>query len=183
MGVVCNVRLKISSFDDTRPKNKLARRGGELTISCLSFRAGQRFNAAVTNGNNAVGVCKWRSAMGDEETGFIPEVLAEVVHHLHFGGGIEGGGCFIQNQNGGVLQQGAGQRQALPFARGKPASSGADGFIKTEFQGRDHRLERGQAKRIPDFVGSSPRAGGTEIVAQCSAEEQRRLRAERDGSP
>ena len=55
MAVVCNVRLKISGFDDTRRKRKLAHGSRELTISCLPFGAGQRLNAAVTNGDDAVG--------------------------------------------------------------------------------------------------------------------------------
>ena len=61
MAVVCNVRLKIFSFDDTRRKRKLARRGGELTISCLPFGAAQRLNAAVTNGDDAFGVLEGRT--------------------------------------------------------------------------------------------------------------------------
>ena len=89
--------------------------------------ARQRISAAVTNSDDAVGVLEWHSAMSNEETSFIPEVLAKVIHYQYFGDGIESGSRFIQNQNGGVLQQGAGERQALPFARGKAAAAGPMG--------------------------------------------------------
>ena len=76
-------------------------------------------HSAVLHNNDDVGVTDGGKTVCDDQTG---AVLHQRYHRLldvHFGSGVNGGGCFVQNQNLRIRQYrtGNGQKLALTLTQ------------------------------------------------------------------
>ena len=88
--------------------------------------APQLGDAAVVDHDDAVGVAHGREAVGDDEGGAsvhqVGEGLLDEVLALR----VEGGGGLVEDEDGGVVQDGAGDGEALLLAAGEPDAALAD---------------------------------------------------------
>jgi hypothetical protein len=78
-------------------------------------------NSAIFENTNLVCITNGAEPMGDHNTS--TGDLTQVVVHQPFRQGIEVAGCFVKDQDSGVMGQGPGQGDALELASRKPGSS------------------------------------------------------------
>jgi hypothetical protein len=86
--------------------------------------------------------------------------------------GIEGGGGFVEEEDGGVLQQGAGDGEALLLSAGKFAALVADdGFVALRL-GQNKIVGVGLAGGFFDFILRGFRAAEADVVQDSVVEEK-----------
>ena len=66
--------------------------------------------------HDPIGIAHRAQPVGDEEHGFLLQLILQIATNRRFGVVIEGAGCFIQHQQIWVLQQGAGNGDPLALA-------------------------------------------------------------------
>ena len=64
--------------------------------------------------------------MGDQNHGFILTLRLQGVQNDRLIQAVQIGGGFVQQQEGGIVQEGSGQSQPLPFAAGEGIAQLAD---------------------------------------------------------
>ena len=87
-------------------------------------------DAAFFHDEDAIGIDDGGEAMGDDDGGaVVHELLGGVLDEL-FGLGIEGGGGLVEDEDAGILEEDAGDGDALALAAGKGDAALADvGFV------------------------------------------------------
>lgn len=91
--------------------------GGVMPLVGEEFGVGADLgDAALVHDHNAVGVFDGGQAMGNHQRGAVLHQPVQCRLHRAFGLGVERAGSLIQNQDGGVFQQGAGDGQPLALA-------------------------------------------------------------------
>jgi hypothetical protein len=103
--------------------------GGQLEFDQLAVEAfGQVYqllvaagfgDAPVVDDVDGIYLADGREAVGDDEGGAVLHQVFEGLLHEFFGGRIEGARGFIKNEDGRVLEQGAGDGDALALAAGE----------------------------------------------------------------
>jgi len=73
-------------------------------------------NPPLVHDQDQVGLLDGRQAVGDHQGGAALHDLVQSSLDMPLGLGIEGRGGFVENQQWGILQQGAGNCQALALA-------------------------------------------------------------------
>ena len=98
---------------------------GTLTVEQFLMRA-LFDNAGLVDNNNAIGMLNGGQAMGDDQSGAAARQLGQRLLNGQFGGGIERGCGFIQNQDGWVLEEDPGDGHALLLPAGQLDATLAD---------------------------------------------------------
>ena len=80
----------------------------------------------VGHGDDEVGVAHGREPMGDDDGGAATAEAGERLLHQRLAFGVQRAGGFIEQQDAGVAEQGAGQSDALALATGEALTAGAD---------------------------------------------------------
>src|SRR5213594_3139241 len=70
-------------------------------------------NLAVTQDEDLVGVTNRAESMRDDEAGAVGHQSLQGFLDQPLGGGIDAGGCFVEQENRGILQQSARDAHAL----------------------------------------------------------------------
>ena len=83
-------------------------------------------DCAFIEHHNIVRAADRGKAMGDHENGAPYHQVRERLLHEFFGFGVEFRGGLIENQDWRILQQGAGDGDALPLAAAQPLAAIAD---------------------------------------------------------
>lgn len=110
----------------------------ELDVRVLLTRVDPRTkDAALVHDHNAVGVFDGGQAMGNHQRGAVLHQPIQCRLHRAFGLGVERAGSLIQNQDGGVFQQGAGNGQPLTLPAGQPHAVFANQGVKALRHGFD----------------------------------------------
>ena len=112
---------------------------------------GALFNQAATVENaDAVSLLDGRESMGNDKAGAIAAQIFESLLDKPLRAVVEGGGCFIEQQQRWVFQQGAGDGKTLLFATREPAATltGADGNFSS---GMDLRAMSGDVDATDDL--------------------------------
>ena len=108
-------------------------------------------NDSVGNGDNAGSRAYGGQAVGDDEGG---SALGEVVKgslNLGLGDGIQSGGCFVQNQDGGVFQENSGDGYPLLLPTGQEGASFAHIGVKAVRHGQDIVVDFSLLSGFVDF--------------------------------
>ncbi len=80
--------------------------------------------------DDSVGLEDGVEAVGDGDDGSSLHELAGGFFEQGFGFGVKRGSGFIENQNGGVFEEGAGEGEALGLSAGEARAAFADdGFV------------------------------------------------------
>ena len=74
---------------------------------------------AIVENKDAVGIAHGCQAMGDNEGGAVGGELFQRILDEGLAFRIKGAGCFIEQQDGGIAQNGAGDGDALALAAGQ----------------------------------------------------------------
>src|SRR5579862_4903786 len=98
----------------------------ELVEAVVDAALGEEFlmgalfaEAAFVEDEDAVGVLNGAEAMGDDQGGAAAEQAIEGIADLQFGLGVHTGGGFIEDEEAGIVCQGAGEIDELALADGE----------------------------------------------------------------
>ena len=81
---------------------------------------------SVLNDNQLIGIAEGGESVGDHNGGLSTGENAEGVLNQLFGFGIHGRGGFVQNQDLGITENGAGDGDSLPLSARKILEAKAD---------------------------------------------------------
>lgn len=119
--------------------------------------------------DDLVGVAHRGQTVRDDQAGASP--AAQVVHDGPFGGGVQGAGRFVEDQEGGAGGQGACQFEALALAAAEVAAVFPHGGVEAAGAGHDLVEDRGVVQRVEhDLVGDGVVPEG-QVVADRAGEE------------
>ena len=91
-----------------------------------------RHAAVGADADDDVAALDCAEAVRDGDRGVVAfEQLGEGLVDEGFGFGVEGGGRFVEDQDVGVFEQGAGDGDALLLAAGELGAAGAGGGVET----------------------------------------------------
>lgn len=153
----------------------VAAAGDELVVSTLFD------DAAVLDDEDAVGVADGGNAMGDEEGGAAVHDGGEVSEDLLFGDGVDAGEGVVEDENGGVAEDGAGDGGALLLATGESDAAFADFGGVAGGEGGDVVGETALAGGLGDGFGVGAGYAEGDVFGEGGAEEEGFLRDEADG--
>src|SRR5208283_5553937 len=87
------------------------------------MRADGLHASAIREDQNAVHVAQSAETVGDDQAGAAGRQLVERLLHAAFAEGVERAGGFVEQQDGRVAQDGAGDSDALALAAGEEFSA------------------------------------------------------------
>ncbi len=136
--------------------------------------------AALVEYEDAVGVLNGAEAVGDDDRGAAGEQAIERFANHHLGASVHAGGGFVEDEELGIVRQGAREADQLALADGKRGTALVDDGVETLGQGIEEmargplRAGRGRRRAI-DGCGAEAnvgfeRAGEQEGVLQHDAE-------------
>ena len=139
---------------------------------CQQLVVGARFHDALgTEDEDAVIVLDGGQAVGDGQRGAAMGQLFEAPAHQDLALVVKGAGGLVQDQNRRVLQEDAGDGDALLLAAGKLDAALADIGVEAVLQSEDEPLGTGQAGRFDDlFAGGTGLAVG-DVIRHRAAEQ------------
>src|SRR5579862_1870958 len=94
-------------------------------------------DAALFKHSDASGAADGREPMGDDDDGAAAHQVAEGYLHERFAFGVECGGGFVEDEDGRVFEDGAGDGEALTFASGETEAFFADDGVVTVGHAQD----------------------------------------------
>lgn len=128
--------------------------------------------ASVLHHMNGAGVADGGETVGDDDGGATLHEMIEGLLDLRFGLAVECGGGLVEQEDGGVLEEGAGDRDPLALAAGEAAAILADlGFVTLGLL-KDEIMGVGGAGGGLDFLLGRIRAGEKDVVAECIREQE-----------
>src|SRR3546814_3958942 len=90
-------------------------------------------------------------AVGDDEGGAPADQLSQRLLNMALRLAVEGGGRLVEQQDGGVLQHGAGDGDALALTAGEVAAARADLGVVAAGEGGDEIMGAGHAGGLFDL--------------------------------
>lgn len=135
--------------------------------------------SAVEN-EDFIGVLDGREAVGDDKAGAVRQEVVEGFLNEAFGGGIHAGGCFIENQDWWVLEEGAGDRDTLFLTNTETDAAFSDGRVKPLRKTAHEIGGIGCGEDFPHFVLRGIGFAHTEVVGGGAVEEETFLADEGD---
>ena len=115
---------------------------------------------------------------GDDSAAFHQSL--ERFHHELLRFGVERGGRFVENEDGGIAHDGAGDADALALAAGKREAAFADHRIVAMRHLRDELVRIGHLRRLDDFLRRRVGPAVGDVVADRAGEEHGVLQDEAD---
>ena len=109
-------------------------------------------DAAAFDDVDEIGGDDRRQPVGDDERGPPAHEARERPLDLPLGLGVEGGGGLVEQQDGGVLQHGARDRQALALAARQLDPVAPDPGVVAVGKGHDEVVGPGVARRLDDLI-------------------------------
>lgn len=120
---------------------------------------------------DAVGILNGGEAVGDDDAGAILHQGVEGLLNEEFGLVVDGGGGFIEEEDGRVLEEGAGDGEALFFSAGEFDAAFAD--IGVELLGKiTDEIGLGGIEGLPDLLIGGVAHGEGEVFANGAVEEK-----------
>lgn len=107
--------------------------------------------ASVVEHQDEIGMTNAVQAMGDDQHGAVFHQFAQGALDCPFGVGIDTGGGLVEQHDGGILEQGAGDGQALAFAAGQVAAVLVEAGVVALWQAFDEVVGLGQSSGLFDL--------------------------------
>src|SRR5581483_3118670 len=126
---------------------------------------------AVVEHDNAIGAANGREAMGDHQDCTSAHQVVQRRLDQSFRLAVEGGGSFVQNQNRRILEQRAGNGQALTLATGEPEPALPDHSIVPRGEGQNEVMRESGPGGGLDFFHGNVRLAVSDVVAYGVVEE------------
>ena len=133
-------------------------------------------DAAVFEHDGAGGAANGGEPVRDDDDGATLHEVAERDLDERFALGVESGGGFVEDEDGGVLQDGAGDGDALAFAAGEAEALFADDGVVALRHAQDEVVGEGVAGGLYDLFGGNIGLAVGDVVAHGVVEEDRLLR-------
>lgn len=137
-------------------------------------------NFSVVKNDNPVHVVQGGKAVGDGDDGFVLNQVLQGFFNQGFRLAVKCGGCFVQNEHGCVLQNGAGNRNTLPFAAGKQNAAFADDAVVSLGKFHNRIVNAGETGSIADLSGCGFGVGDTQVFSYGTVEQRCVLRNDGD---
>src|SRR5580704_2463714 len=106
---------------------------------------------ALVHDEDGVSALDCREAMGDEDGGATGDHAGECEANAELGVGVDRGGGLVEDEDAGIVSEGAGEADELLLAGGEGGAAFADGLGELEGEGADEVA-------YVDFVGSALQA-------------------------
>ena len=113
--------------------------------------------------------------MGDHKSGSGLHQVVERAHHQAFRFGVQRTGRLIEDQNGGVLQESAGDRQSLAFTPGQGGTPLADHGVVASGHLGDEIMRPSSPGGGLDFITGGIRPSIRDILGNRNRKEKRFL--------
>jgi hypothetical protein len=137
-------------------------------------------DAAGLHHHDAVGAQHGGQAVGDHQRGAPGhQPFQRLLHHV-LALGVEGRGGLVEQQHRGVLQQGAGDGDALLLAAGEPRATLAELALVALRQGADELVGLGQPRRAQDVLAARLQPAVADVLGRRGGEDHRVLRHQGD---
>src|SRR5207244_9210883 len=107
---------------------------------------------AVLEDEDTVGVAQGAEAVSDEDGGALVVREAECALDVALADVVQGAGRLVENEDGGLLEENAGNGQALALAAGEVLAALGDGGVVAAGHGHDVVVKVGQAGDALDIV-------------------------------
>ena len=133
-------------------------------------------DAAFVQHHDLVGIDHGRQPVRDDERGVLAGDVAERLLDGRLGAAVQRAGRLVEDQDRRVLQQGAGDGDALLLAAGKLQPPLADHRLIAFWQAGDEAMDRRALRRRLDLVLRGALAAIADIVADRVVEQHRVLR-------
>ena len=127
-------------------------------------------NASAFHDGDAVGAAHGRRAVGDDQDGSILGQGAQCLLDLGLGLGIGHGGGLVEQDDGGVQQDGAGDGDALLLSAGQGRVPSQDGVVAVR-QGHDLLINPGDAGSGTYLVQVGVGASERDVLPHSGAEQ------------
>src|SRR4051812_14424613 len=137
-------------------------------------------DAALVEAEDAVGVADGREPVRDDEGGAPLHDLLERELELALGRGVERARRLVEDQHRRVLEQRAGDREALALAAGERAPALADRGIEAVGLAVDEFERLGALERLDHLLVGGIRAADLEVLADRAREQHRLLEHDAD---
>ena len=121
---------------------------------------------------DAIRVAHRAEAVGDDEAGAVDHEAFQCLLDEALRLGVHAGGGFVQEENGGILQEGAGDGDALFFTDTEADPAFADLSVEFVRESFDKFPGVGSGQGLPEFVVRGLAFGDDEIVADGAIEEE-----------
>src|SRR6185437_6666640 len=121
--------------------------------------------------HDAVGMAHGGKAVSDDNNGAAAHQVAQGGLHQGLRLAVQGGGGFIQNQDGSILEQGAGDGDALALAAGKAHAALPDHCLITLRQSLNKVVGQGGLSRLHHALMWNPGLAISDVVAHRVVEE------------
>ena len=128
-------------------------------------------DAALVEDDDLVGPLHGAQAVGDHQGGAAGEEAFEGVLDEAFGLGVEGGGGFVEDEDGRVAQYGPGDGEALPLAAGEFAAPVTDVGTVAIRRGEDEVVSVSDPRRFVDLRLGDARQPENDVVVDRIVEE------------
>ena len=138
---------------------------GVESVALQQFFVSAAFaNCAPFEDSNQVRAANGGEAVGDDEDGAAGHQIVERTLHEHFGFGVELRGGFVEDENGRVFEQGAGDGEALALAAGEALTAVADESLVSLGHLHDEIVRHGGFGGGENFFFGEIRAAVAEIA-------------------
>jgi len=121
---------------------------------------------------NDVGLDDGAEAVGDDDGGAVGAEFGERGLNEVLGFHIDSGGGFIEQQDGGVFEEGAGEGEALALAAAQEDAALTDFGVETFGNAADEVFGAGITQGGPEFVIGGTGVAEEEVVTHGSGEEK-----------
>ncbi len=137
-------------------------------------------DGAVGQHDDLIDAVDGGDAVGDDEGGAAAHEFLEGLHDRGLGGGIEGAGRFVEDEDRGVLQKRAGDADALALADAEMAAAFADLRAVAVGHGGDEVVGLGALGGFDDLLLSGVGSAVGDVFADGGGEQQGVLQDDAD---
>jgi hypothetical protein len=137
-------------------------------------------DAALFEDEDAVHGAEGGEAVGDADDGAVFGEVVDGFLDFGFGLGIERGGGFVEDEDGGVADEGAGDGDALALAAGEALAAFAERGVVALRQGLDEVVRVGFAGGGDDFLAGGADFAEGDVFGDGGVEEEDVLADERE---
>ena len=137
-------------------------------------------DAALFENDKTVGSAESTEAVGDRDRRAAASQVLQCELNFAFGFGVHGGSGFVEDQDGRVDEQRAGDADALPLAAGKGHAALSDEAVVAVWLSQDEFVSAGGFRGGEDLFARRVRAAVGDVVGDRAVKQKRLLKYDAD---